>query len=262
MSAAHKVGPPVNSRGHLSSELLDLLMLSALSVAEAAAAKQHLETCTSCQRHWKELNDDKQHFEQFVFARTLPKIEARLVRAPAAWFERLKLWLVLPAAGLVAAAVVALLVFAPRTSTDDQAYVGLKGLQAPSFEIFALRDGGSPFEVRRGAKLLPNDRIRFVVNPGSAKYLLIASRDGAGAFTVYFPFDASQSAKLEPAAGVIELPRAVELDAVVGPEHVVAVFSDAPVTADEVKAALLRDLAAPKVAGATVVTHDFVKTTP
>lgn len=261
MSAATNLGSPVNSRGHLSSEQLDLMMLSALSPSDDSQAKQHLETCVSCQRHWKELNDDKQHFEQFVFARTLPKVEARLQRAPASLFERFKLWLVLPAAGLVAAAVVAVVVFAPR-GQGDSTYVGLKGQQAPTFEIFALRDGGSPFEVRRGATLWPKDRIRFVVNPGTARYLLIASRDGAGVFSVYFPFDAAQSGQLEPSAQAIELPRAVELDSVVGPEHLVAVFSDAPVKADDVKAALAQNLLDPKVAGATVVTYDFVKTTP
>jgi hypothetical protein len=61
-----------NARGHLSSETIDLLLLSALSSNEANEAKAHLDDCGLCKQRWMELNEDSQKFKQYVFARTLP----------------------------------------------------------------------------------------------------------------------------------------------------------------------------------------------
>jgi hypothetical protein len=55
------------------------------------------------------------------------------------------------------------------------------------------------------------------------------------------------------------VPGSVELDEVVGPERLVAVFSDSPVRADQVKAALDADPTSPKLPGAKVVSWEFVK---
>ena len=250
----------MNTRGHLSSETIDLLLLSALNASEANDAKAHLDTCEACRTRWRELNEDKQQFEQFVFARTLPKVEARLEKERGGFFERFRaLWL-LPAVGVAAAAVFGIVALnGPGTQTEDDLYVGIKG-GSPSLEIFAQHEGGDAFPVKPGGALKPKDRIRFVVNPAGAKYLLIASKDGAGAFTVYHPFGATESVKLgDQLPKKLELPGSVELDDTLGTEHVVAVFSDAPVTADAVKAALDADAAAPKLPNARVVTWEFQK---
>jgi anti-sigma factor RsiW len=250
-----------NTRGHLSSETIDLLLLSALPADESNAAKAHLDECERCRTRWRELNEDKQRFEQFVFARTLPKVEARAAQAKGSFFERFKLAIALPAFGLVAAGAIAVVALTGGgTQTEDEVYVGVKG-QGPSLTLFAARTGGGAFEVKRGGSLQPKDRIRFVVNPGNAKYLLIASRDGAGAFSVYHPFGAAQSVKLASQAR-LELNDAVELDETLGNEKVVAVFSDAPVQAAEVEAALKANPADPKLPNATLVTWDFVKVHP
>jgi hypothetical protein len=251
----------VNARGHLSSETIDLLLLSALAADEANEAKAHLDACESCRTRWRELNEDKQQFEQFVFARTLPKVEARLEkeRAPAGFFERFRLAILLPAVGLAAAAVFGVVTAAgPGTQTEDELYIGLKGA-TPSMEIVALR-GETQFPVKPGAQLKPKDRIRFVVNPAGAQYLLIASQDGAGAFTVYHPFGAAESTRLESTLPrKVELPGSVELDETLGTEHVVAVFSDAPVKATDLEAAMKADPAKPKLPNARVLTWEFQK---
>lgn len=252
------------ARGHLSSETIDLLLLSALQANEANAAKQHIDACPTCKERWRELNDDKQRFEQFVFARTLPKVEARVAQERAGFFERFRLSFLVPAIGLAAAAVAAVVVLqsGPGTQTEDDIYIGVKGGK-PSLEVFALRGDGAAFEVKPGAQLQPKDRIRFVVNPASAKYLLIASKDGAGAFSVYYPFGAQQSERLEASVPKrVELPKAVELDATLGTERLVAVFSDAPVKAADVEAALKTNASAPKIEGAQVVSWEFVKAAP
>jgi hypothetical protein len=247
------------NRGHLSSETIDLLLLSALSAPEANEAKQHLDGCADCRQRWQELNEDKQRFEQFVFARTLPKVEARVQAERQGFFARFKLQFLIPAVGLAAAfAVVAAF---PGTQTEDDVYVGIKGGQ-PSLDIFALRGEGGPFQVKGETTLQPSDRIRFVVNPAGAKYLLVASEDGAGVFTVYHPFGGQQSQPVAEKNAKVELPGAVELDATLGTERVVAAFSEDPISAVQVEEALKADPKNPKLPGVRFVTVEFAKVSP
>jgi hypothetical protein len=247
------------TRGHLSSETIDLLLLSALSAPETNEAKEHLDACPHCKQRWQELNEDKQRFEQFVFARTLPKVEARVQAERQGFFGRFKLQFLIPAIGLAAAfAVVASF---PGTQTEDDVYVGIKGGQ-PSLDVFAVRGEGGAFQVKGGSKLQPSDKIRFVVNPAGAKYLLVASRDGAGVFSVYHPFGADRSQPVAEKNAKVELPGAVELDATLGTEHIVAAFSEEPLSATQVKEALEADSKNPKLPGVRFVTIEFAKVSP
>jgi hypothetical protein len=259
MTAASATAHP---RGdHLSSETIDLLLLSALEAREANTAKAHLDDCNACRERWRELNEDKQRFEQFVFARTLPKVEARVAASRGSFFSRFKLKLVIPTLAVAGAAAALVLTTGPGTQTEDDSYVGLKGGQAaPSFEVIAMRGAGQ-FPVKDDTVLQPNDRIRFVVNPAGAKYLLVASTDGAGLFSVYHPFGAAQSHPLDGKAKV-ELPGAVELDETLGSEKLVAVFSDQPITAQQVEAALKLDGKNPKLPGVSFVFREFRKARP
>ncbi|MFZ5445064.1 MAG: hypothetical protein ACOZQL_34055 [Myxococcota bacterium] len=255
----------MNARGHLSSETIDLLLLSALEAGEANAAKQHLDDCESCRARWRELNEDKQRFEQFVFARTLPKVEARVLAERQGFFAKFKLKLVLPAFAVAAAAAgVVLVAGGPGTQTEDDAYVGIKGGAAhqPSFEVHAVRGQGSSFPVKDGVELQPNDRIRFVVNPAGAKFLMVASTDGAGVFSVYHPFGAIESQPVPELKTKVELPTAVELDGTLGSERLVAVFSEEPIKASEVEAALKANPQHPKLPGVSFVIREFRKVAP
>jgi hypothetical protein len=248
----------MNARGHLSSETIDLMMLEALKGDEANQAKVHLDGCDFCRTRWQELNEDKRHFEQFVFARTLPRVEARV--QPRGFFARFNLKLLVPAAGLLAAGLVAFVSLegGDGTQTEDDIYVGVKG-GGPMLAVFAQRDA-RVFEVKPGAKLKAGDRIRFKVAAAGLPYVLVASRDGKGAFTVYAPWGAMESIKLEPQApGNVELPGAVELDDTLGTEQLVAVFSSSPVKATEVEKALEKNPKAPQLSGARVVSWEFVK---
>ncbi len=248
-----------NLRGHLSSETLDMLLLSALDSTESTSAKSHLEACTVCNTRWQEVNEDKQRFEQFVFARTLPKVEAA-VEESGAMRRPLDLRWLMPAFGLLTAGLAAFVVYAAVSGPTGESYLGVKGAQ-PVLEVFAMRAEGHAFAVKRGQALKPKDRIRFVVNPAGAKYVMIASQDAKGAFTVYHPFGATESALIEGDQGPkkVELSSTVELDEVSGPEKLVAVFSDAPVKAAQVESALLANPGAPAIERAQVVSLDFVK---
>ena len=251
----------INTRGHLSSETIDLLLLSALDAGEANAAKAHLDDCELCKTRWRELNEDKQRFEQFVFARTLPKVEARVARERSL-LGRLQLRWLLPVAAVAAAAGVALTVSGPGTQSEDEVYIGVKGSE-PGLQVVALR-GATQFAVKSGATLKPKDRLRFVVNPAGAKYVLVASRDAAGVFSVYHPFGARQSERIPPAQlpQRVQLSSTVELDETPGAEHLVAVFSEEPVTAQAVEAALQANPTAPQLPGARVLSWEFVKEAP
>lgn len=250
---------PLLNRGHLSSETIDLLLLSALSAPESNEAKQHLDTCEACRQRWRELNEDKQRFEQYVFARTLPKVEARVKAERAGFFSRFKVQVLVPALGLAAAAAV---VASMPTQTEDDVYVGIKGGQ-PTLDVVAVRgNAGNPFQVKPGVKLQPSDKIAFLVNPAGAKYVMVASRDGAGVFTVYFPFGAQQSVPVPQSQAKVELPGAVELDATLGAERVVAALSEEPLTAQQVEEAIRTNPQAPKLPGVKFVAVEFVKVAP
>jgi hypothetical protein len=249
------------SRGHLSSEAIDLLLLSALPAPEANEAKQHLDGCDDCRARWQQLNEDKQRFEQFVFARTLPKVEARVAAQREGFFARFKLQILIPILG-VATALAVVATTGPGTQTEDDVYVGVKGAAQPSLEVFAVRGSGGVFPVTAGVTLQPKDRIGFMVNTAGAKYLMVASRDGAGVFSVYHPFGAQESQPVAPLKVKTELPTKVELDGTLGAERVVAVLSDEPVTAQQVEAALKADPKNPKLPGVRFVTTEFVKVAP
>jgi hypothetical protein len=264
----------MNARGHLSSETIDLLMLSGLDAATTNAAKSHIDGCPTCRTRWRELNEDKEKFQQFVFPRTLEKVTSRVMQP--SFFDRLRLsapWRVLgPLAGAAVAAGLAFGVFSlagPGTQTEDEVYVGIKGSKTArqdvtlkgdariAMEVVAQRAAEGQFPVKAGAVLRPGDKIRFVVNPGNAKYVLIGSRDGSGAFTVYHPFGGDKSSAIE--RGSHELPGAVELDTVAGTEKLVAVFSSEPVDAQTLKQAVDSNPGQPQMGDAKVISLDFVK---
>jgi hypothetical protein len=97
-----------------------------------------------------------------------------------------------------------------------------------SFSAVAAR-GEAQRKVEPGDHLRQGDRLRFVVDPGTARYLLVLSIDGAGNHSVYFPAGGARSEAIPDRAG--ELPGSTELDAVTGPERVWAVFSSRPLDA-------------------------------
>ena len=264
----------MNDRGHLSSETIDLLMLSALDAPAANEAKNHIDGCPSCGNRWRELNEDKEKFAQFVFPRTVEKVSSRVI-APSL-LERLRIlgpWKVFgPLAGAALAASLAVAVYTANggggTQTEDEVYIGLKGQRVASeaglkgdariaLQVVAQRAAEGQFPVKAGEVLRPGDKIRFVVNPGAAKYVLIGSRDGSGAFTVYHPFGGDKSAAVE--RGPHELPGAVELDQVAGAETLVAVFSNQPVEAKVVAQAVDSNPMQPELKDAKVIRLEFVK---
>jgi len=81
--------------------------------------------------------------------------------------------------------------------------------------------------------------------PAGARYLLVASVDGGGGVTIYYPYNGAQSAAIAAiaggvggGAGVIEPAGSIVLDAAPGPERVFAILSDVALPVELVTAQL------------------------
>jgi hypothetical protein len=222
----------MTSSPHISSLTLDAFALEALGPEEDAAVRRHLARCARCDDDLGRLRAAHRTFQGEVLPRTLPALRARAHRSSQR--RALAAWLMVPS--LAAAVAVVVLIGLRATPTPSETYVGAKGTAI--LQIFASRDG-SVFPVHDGSELAPGDRLRFVVWPAGLSYLLIASVDGTATPTIYFPYGGKQSGALEPGQR-LELPGSIVLDAAPGPERLYAIFSRAPISADEVKELLVR----------------------
>ena len=149
-------------------------------------------------------------------------------------------------------------------SGEGEVYVGIKGAHqlvrlkddsGITLQVVAQRSTGEQLNVTGGQVLRPGDKLRFLVNPGAARYLLIGALDASGAFTVYHPFGGTMSATVE--GTLRELPGAIELDQVTGAEKLVAVFSQEPVDAKVLQRSM--DNAASALPDAKVIGLEFSK---
>jgi hypothetical protein len=211
---------------HVSALKLDALALDALDRDAAERVRVHLDGCTACREDQRAAAELRAHFEGRVLPRGLPA--RRPHRRP---------WLAVPAFALVVLAIA--LWRWPRPPE-----LGIKG--DASWQVFANRDGRT-FAVRDGTELAAGDRIRFVVLPGGARYILVVSVDGGGAVTIYHPYSGERSAAID--GDRVELEGSIVLDAAPGPERLYAVLTDEPLAAAAVKAPL-GELAA---SGATAI---------
>lgn len=248
---------PLSARGHATSEALDLLLMESLPSEARAQLERHLGDCHVCQSALSELKADQQHFNRFVYPRTVQAVEASGDRRGTPWLR----WM--PAVGLAGLALVAVAVLNVGQNDEQQPYIGVKGpgskasVGAPELEVFARRPNGAVFSVTPGATLKVGDQLRFAVNPKDFTHVLVVSVDGASQFSVYVPFDGAQAAQVIQEKKQ-ELPGAVELDETVGREKLVAVFAKRSVTAKEVATALSMP-GQPVIGGAVIEVLEFVK---
>lgn len=216
---------------HVSAMTLDALALGSLPAREAAAAEVHLASCARCRGDRDAATELRAHFTARVLSRTLPRAR----RVPRWW------WLAVPAFAAAAAVLVIVLARPHRPlggSAPAEPDLAIKGDAA--WQVIARR-ADHTFAVHDGTKLAAGDRVRFVVVPGASRYLMVASIDGSGVASIYFPWDGEHSALVKgPRA---ELPDSVVLDDAPGPERLFALFSDQPLAASDVRARL-RELGA------------------
>lgn len=231
---------------HLTSLDFDLLSLGHLGEAEKGPLLAHLEACPACREERKERAVLAEEFARTAMPRSLPKLRERLA-APAR--RRIGVWgLALPAAA--GATLVALLLIHQPNQRDGVIGNSMIGPGQESGEFGIKGGGGLLAYVRHGDKVRravagttvgAGDALRFVVETGAHKYLLIASVDGAGHASAYYPFGQWQSLPVVPRAR-FEVPGSVVLDTAAGPERIFALLSARPLAEDEVRP-LLEDLA-------------------
>ncbi|MBS2029564.1 MAG: zf-HC2 domain-containing protein [Deltaproteobacteria bacterium] len=212
------------SDGHLSQLKLDTYLLGGLPADERASLEAHLGSCATCSAT---LADLKARQAQFASTR-LPLLMPGAVERASGWrrffTSRTPLY-----AALALAIPILLLVLLRPPAPDN----GIKG--GPALQV-VVKHGARVSPLRPGEMLAAGDELRFVIEPGKRRFLLIMSVDGAGTVSVYEPFDGNESA---PISGPrVEIPGSVVLDRAPGPERLYALFSDAPISTESVQPAL------------------------
>lgn len=225
------------SASHLSPIDLDMLVLGLTPEHRRTDERQgHVAGCPTCAHAKQQRLADQQAFMQSGYGRGLARIQF-LKRAP-----RRRWHLVL--ASLAAPALVALAIVASargylaRPSPVPDSHESAFGIKGPGgLRLFARR-GESVFPVDEGQRMMPGDALRFVLEPTAYPYLLIASVDGDGRASVYFPFDGEASAHV-PTGSALEAPAgSVILDQSQGPERIFAIWSEEAVSSNVVVTAL------------------------
>jgi hypothetical protein len=160
-------GDPVEERAvaeserHLSSQAIELLLVSALPPAEANSAKLHLDACEACRARWRALNED----------RARPERELPAAGTNHATSDRLRLWAVLVSA----------------TAAVTFAWAG--GMSRGAFGTSVPAPG---VEVRRAA----SGQLTASVRGDGARYLLLFARQAGAPWTLAWPVEGKVSGPL------------------------------------------------------------------
>jgi hypothetical protein len=223
---------------HLTPLDFDRLGLATVDPVVERQVEAHIASCPACAERRALHAALHAQFTSAVFPRTVAKVGRR--QTPR-W--RWSLWLAVPALGAVA-------LFGHRLVQDRRPdpIISVKG--ASLVEVFARRNaagsvGGKPAVVRvaEGARLASGDALRFVLYPTGLSHVLIASVDGAGAVSIYFPFHGEASATIDGRTAM-SVPGSIVLDQAPGPERLFIIYSAQPVSARAVREALAATAAA------------------
>lgn len=204
---------------HPSTFELDALLLHALAPEEERRLRDHLEACDRCRAVLEELQRAQTHFRTAVQPRALQRLAEHRRSHRLRWW-----WLAPMAVGLM---------FALLPLPPPEPDLAPKGL---ALQVYARRDA-EVFGVRDGDRLAPGDEVRFVVQPDGLPFLLVASVDGAGKASIYFPFGGTASAAVENRDQVV-VPGSIRMDGTLGPERIHALLSSHPLDAATVLARL------------------------
>jgi hypothetical protein len=144
-----------------------------------------------------------------------------------------------------------------RLERRDVAPAGERVKGSGRLGFFVQRSG----EISRGGPgelLHPGDAVQFTYFAPSAGYLVVLSRDAAGAVSVYHP---SGAAAAPVVAGEQTLSASTLLDDTLGEETIEAVFCSSPADVETVRAARAGTGTRP-LEGCTVDTLSVVKEAP
>jgi hypothetical protein len=225
---------------HLSSLMLEKLHLGMLDDPDGTL-RAHCETCPRCQEQLAALHAaDARFLERFpTEAALVQKSHARSPGRPI--YQR---WPTAALVGLALAAVVALMLVRPSWYSIFHGAPSAKHgaelaerIKGQSIMEIAVSRAGSSFQFY-GQPLLTGDTLVFRYT-SNRSFLMLLSLEASGKAQVLLPTDAQMSMPIERGAK-IRLQQGVELDDYLGPELLVALFSDEPLSAEEVIAEVRR----------------------
>lgn len=219
----------------LSDLQLDAILAGEGGAAAVQAADVHAATCERCLERFTSVRREREEF----LAKDRP------ARSPR------RVWI---ATGAVVLALAATLLLWMRRPVDADVTDRMKG--SSTFGFYVKHEES----VVRGVDtqiVHPGDQLRFVVK-SPKKSVAILSVDGAGMVNVYFP-DEPRTASVD-ALQETALDRSTQLDAVLGPETLYAIFCDAPTDLHDVQERLRREpQAVPTLSGCEVRTLTLQK---
>lgn len=213
--------------GHLTVLGLDRYRLGEANAAAREAAERHLATCALCAGIYAELQAEDA-------ALPIPFPPAGVRRAAAAPKVARRIGPSAVVVSLLAMAAVALLVArpwadAPVLSFDPAAHDRVQARGGPLELAVYIHDGTTSRAVDSGAVIHRGDRARFQVLLSHGAFLMVGGMDDRGDVYAGYPQEDDASAVYVPKTdGFLQLPTAIEFDAIPGDEHLFAMVCDHP----------------------------------
>ena len=233
---------------------LDRLRVGELGPAEAAVLDAHLAQCDSCRAR-------RTFLEQLALAEQLPPFAELDAHAPPfakrAAMPARRRWAApwLAAGSLVAAAAAVVLMF-QRPAAEDGPTTARSGARTKGGGVvldWVVRRGERVFAPDPAQPLFPGDALRFGVRAEAAGRAAVLSLDGARHTSVYHDWVAIDARERQL------LPGAVELDDVIGDEHLYGVVCERSWPLGELAAAIVRDPAQPRLPSGCAVDHHVLR---
>jgi hypothetical protein len=217
---------------HVSGLSWSKYLADDMSWWERRTLLRHARACAACERSRVEMDRERESWRQSP-ARA-DELQRLLARLPARRQQPVR-WRGILVSAATAVAFMAAVVLLPGH--------GLKGKGSDIFIAYAKH--GNTVRVL-GERCAPGELIRFHYETGHA-YLAVVERDARGSLSILVPSDGPQ-ARLRGPAG--ETDGSWRLDGAIGLERFFGVFSDRPLSQDELLAAFAGG--EPQLAGASV----------
>jgi hypothetical protein len=218
----------------LSEFALDDLILNDDGGTSRQAAS-HLQTCDDCRQRYESRRAVLEQFECEQAPAFWPKTRRGYLRRRG---TRRAFILGIPC-GLAAACAFAFLARSGPSPTGS--YLAAKGTAA--LEIHCRR-GGRTFPLHLEDRVEPGDELRFVPRPASSAvhFVQVASIDGTGRFTPFYPSSSAASSIPLPSPGQ-PLDGSIRLDFAPGPERLIFIFSPESLSVSQVEQTARQHLA-------------------
>jgi hypothetical protein len=213
--------------GHLLELGMERALAGELGPDSRAAIEAHAQACPDCARRWA-LAQERPELPPLRLSPALAQPDPSPEPANRGWIWAL--------AALAAGALVGL-GLRPVGGLEEERYTA----KGAGLVLEVYRDAEGPDErLLDGASARPGDRIGFRVQSAEAGHLLVVGVDDRGQVYPCHPQGpAPAAARLEPQAGAVDLPAAVQLDPTLGVERIVALRCAEPFDLEELRPALI-----------------------